>query len=153
VGSEADAVVESVSARDLSPRFVLNAEYASGQLSSILAGLRAIDRPGVEAMLLTLVDVPLVRVATVDAVLKRFREVRAPIVRPVHGSLHGHPVLIGRTLFDRLRSADPATGAKPIVRAYASEAGDVTVTDDGAFTDVDTPEDYSRFFERSDARR
>ena len=35
-------------------------------------------------------------------------------------------------------------GAKQIVRAHASPAGDVAVDDEGAFTDVDTPEDYER---------
>ena len=63
------------------------------------AGLNAIDRPGVTAMLLTLVDVPLVSPATVRAVVDRYRRRSAPIVRPVRGDEHGHPVLIDRSLF------------------------------------------------------
>ena len=149
LGDEADAIVESAASSGVSPRFVLNPNYQSGQLSSVLAGLRAIDRPGVVAMLLTLVDVPLVPASTVCAVLERYRATRAPVVRPVQGSRHGHPVLLDRRLFDAIRGADPTTGAKPIIRAHVSPEGEVHVEDDGAFVDIDTPEDYLRFLNRS----
>jgi CTP:molybdopterin cytidylyltransferase MocA len=145
VGHEADQVAASIRPSGIAARVVVNAAYSSGQFSSVLAGLEAIDRPDVEAFMMTLVDVPRVSADTVRAVMGRYREMHAPIVRPVRGPLHGHPVLIDRALFSALRSADPATGAKPVVRAHASPAGDVSVGDEGAFLDVDTPEDYSRF--------
>jgi molybdenum cofactor cytidylyltransferase len=144
VGHEADAIIASFANVDLVARFVENPDYEQGQLSSLLAGLRVVDRPGVEAALVTLVDVPLVSEATVRAVVTRYRETRAPIVRPVRGDEHGHPVLIDRSLFDAIRHADPAVGAKPIIRANVSAAGDVAVDDDGAFADADTPDDYDR---------
>jgi molybdenum cofactor cytidylyltransferase len=96
-------------------------------------------------MLMTLVDVPLVAPATIRAVVDRYKATHAPIVRPVRGDEHGHPVLIDRSLFSLLRSADPGTGAKPIIRAHVTPAGDVSITDDdGAFLDIDTPETYER---------
>jgi molybdenum cofactor cytidylyltransferase len=95
-------------------------------------------------MLLTLVDVPLVSPATIRAVIDRYKATQAPIVRPVRGDEHGHPVLIDRSLFGLLRAADPAAGAKPIVRDHVSVAGDVVTEDDGAFVDIDTPAAYER---------
>ena len=148
IGHEADAVRESVAASGLMARLVVNADYESGQLSSVVTALRAIDRPGVNAMLLTLVDTPFVSAATVRAVVQRYRAVHAPIVRPVRGAEHGHPVLIDRTLFDALRAADPASGAKQVVRAHVSAAGDVAIDDEGAFLDIDTPGDYARAIAR-----
>jgi len=148
VGHDADAIVASFANVDLVARFVENPDYEHGQLSSLLAGLRVVDRPGVVAALVTLVDVPLVSEATVRAVVNRYRETRAPIVRPVRGNEHGHPVLIDRSLFDAIRHADPAAGAKPIIRANVSAAGDVVVEDAGAFADADTPEDYDRLLRR-----
>jgi molybdenum cofactor cytidylyltransferase len=148
LGHEADAIEASVVARGLSCRFVRNAEYERGQLSSLLAGLRAVDRPGTAAVLLTLVDVPLVAASTVRAVLDRYRQTRAPVVRAIHGALHGHPVLIDRALFDELLTAPPEAGAKPVIRAHVSTAGDVEVSDEGAFLDVDTPEEYARALAR-----
>jgi molybdenum cofactor cytidylyltransferase len=144
VGHDAQAVIDAFAASDLEARFVENPDYEQGQLSSLLAGLRVVDRPGVTAALVTLVDVPLVSAATVRAVVDRYRATRAPIVRPVRGDKHGHPVLIDRLLFDALRRADPAQGAKTVIRANVSTAGDVTVDDDGAFVDADTPDDYER---------
>ena len=144
VGHDADAIAGSFANVDLIARFVENPDYEQGQLSSLVAGLRVVDRPGVVAVLVTLVDVPLVSEATVRAVIDRYRETRAPVVRPVRGNEHGHPVLIDRSLFDALRHADPAVGAKAVIRAHASAAGDVAVDDPGAFVDADTPDDYER---------
>ncbi|PYR24335.1 MAG: hypothetical protein DMF98_15830 [Acidobacteria bacterium] len=144
VGHEADAVIRAFPG-DLPARFVENREYDRGQLSSVLAGLSVIDRPGVEAMLLMLVDVPQVSKATVRAVLDRYRQTQARIVRPTSGSRHGHPLLMDRSLFAELRAADPTTGAKAVVRAHASAAGDMETADEGAFNDIDTLEEYEQF--------
>ena len=147
VGHDAHVIVEAFAGSALSARFVENPDYEQGQLSSLLAGLRVVDRPGVVAALVTLVDVPLVGVSTVRAVVERYQATHAPIVRPVRGMEHGHPVLIDRSLFDAIRRADPRAGAKAIVRAHASSSGDVEVGDDGAFVDVDTPVEYERLRE------
>ena len=144
VGHDADAIAASFSESGLPARFVVNRDYDRGQLSSLLSGLDVIDRPGVAAVLVTLVDVPLVSPATVRAVIDSYRRTRAPIVRPTSGDRHGHPLLIDRSIFGALRAADPSTGAKPIVRAHATAAGDIAIDDEGAFTDVDTEEDYRR---------
>jgi molybdenum cofactor cytidylyltransferase len=144
VGHEADAIVSSFSASGLPARFVVNHDYDRGQWSSLVAGLGVVDRPGVAATLMTLVDVPLVTADTVRAVLACYRRTRAPVVRPTSGSRHGHPLLVDRSLFAELRAADPAEGAKPVIRAHASAAGDIAIADEGAFRDIDTEEDYLR---------
>lgn len=133
-------------AQDFSPaiRIAINRDYDRGQLSSLQAGLALADRPEVPAVLMTVVDVPLFDASTVRAVLDRYETTHAPVVRPVSGDRHGHPILIDRSLFEALRRASDADGAKPIVRAHASAAGDVTVTDEGAFCDIDTADEYDR---------
>jgi molybdenum cofactor cytidylyltransferase len=142
LGHEAERVAASFNSSGLPGRLVVNAGYESGQLSSVVAGLSVVDRPGVVATLLTLVDVPVVSAPTVRAVVDRYRETRSRVVRPTSGARHGHPVLIDRSLFDLVRRADPGEGIKPIVRAHASADGDVQVDDAGAFLDVDTPAEY-----------
>jgi len=116
--------------------------WAQGQLSSLLAGLAAVDDPQLEAILVTLVDVPLVRPDSVAAIVHAWRQTRAPIVRPVDGDRHGHPVVFDRAVFDDLRCADPAVGAKAVFAAHASRRLDVSISDDGAFLDIDTPTEY-----------
>jgi molybdenum cofactor cytidylyltransferase len=148
VGHEAEAIAAAFAASGLPARFVVNPNYDRGQLSSLLAGLAVVDRPGVTAILVTLVDVPFVSEATVRAVVERYRLTKAPVVRPTSGNRHGHPLLIDRSLFDVLRRADVESGAKPIVRAHVTGAGEVAIEDEGAFTDIDTAEEYARIVGR-----
>ena len=126
-------------------RIVDNPDYEQGQLTSLLAGLRALDTARATAALVTLIDVPLVSVATVRTLIAAQRERGAPVVRPVSNGRHGHPVIFGRELFEELQRADPAQGAKPVVRAHAAQMIEVPIDDEGAFTDIDTREDYERF--------
>jgi molybdenum cofactor cytidylyltransferase len=143
VGADAEAIRAAARPRP-GVRIVDNPDYEQGQLSSLLVGLRAIDRARARAVLVTLVDVPLVSAATVRALLAEQRERGAPVVRPVSQGRHGHPVIFGRELFEELQRADPAHGAKPVVRAHAAEMIEVPIDDEGAFTDIDTPEEYER---------
>jgi molybdenum cofactor cytidylyltransferase len=144
LGHEMDAVLRNFTESGLPARFVENADYASGQLSSLVAGLRVVDRPGVAATLITLVDIPFVSAATVRAVVDCYHRTQVAIVRPVRAGRHGHPMLVDRSLFDELRHTDPRAGARPVIRAHATIEGDVEVDDEGAFADIDTPEDYQR---------
>jgi molybdenum cofactor cytidylyltransferase len=106
--------------------------------------VNAVDHPETVAALVTLVDVPLVSSDTVRAVVDRYLETGAPVVRPVRGDQHGHPVLLDRSVFDDIRRADPSQGAKRVVRAHASPQGDVALNDEGAFFDIDTVAEYER---------
>ena len=129
-------------------RLVINAHADAGQLSSVIAGLNAADRPGVHGVLVTPVDVPLVLPDTVRALLTAFASRRAPVVRATYRGRHGHPVIFGRGVFDALRRADPAIGAKAVVQAHAREIVDLEVDDPGVLHDIDGPDDYARVFNR-----
>lgn len=123
-------------------RAVTNVRAEQGQLTSLLAGLEAVDGPAVSAVLVTLVDVPFVKAATVRALCVRAPGSPAQIVRAVHRGRHGHPVIFKRVLFEALRRADPGVGAKAVVRAATIE--DIEADDPGVVEDVDTPDDYRR---------
>lgn len=124
-------------------RFEHNERWSEGQLTSLVAGMRERRGDVLEAVLVTLVDIPLVSVATVTRVLNVWRSTRAPIVRPARGEAHGHPVLFDRSVFAELQAADPAIGAKAVVRAHAESIVNIPSDDDGAFRDVDTREEYN----------
>jgi molybdenum cofactor cytidylyltransferase len=123
-------------------RVIPHAGWEQGQLSSLLAGLDAIEDPQLEAALVTLVDVPLVAASTVAAVIAAWRQTRAPIVRPAHGDRHGHPVIFDRSVFQDLREADLNVGAKAVFAEHRPRIVNVDVNDPGAFTDMDTPQEY-----------
>lgn len=140
----AAAMAEAIMAEVIAAagRVVENPRADEGQLTSLVAGLDALDAPGVDSVLVTLVDVPLIEASTVRILAARAAESSAPIVRASFRGRHGHPVVFKRVVFDRLRAADPAVGAKAVVRACAVE--DVEVNDPFVIEDVDTPDDYAR---------
>ena len=151
VGPDGPSIGSGLATLHPPPRTVINPNPDAGQLSSLLTGLRAVDRPGVGGMLVTLVDVPLIEAGTVRALLDEYQRTHAPIVRPIYvddPARHGHPVIFDRSVFDELHKADPNLGAKPVVHAHLDEAVEVPVTADGPFLDVDTPEAYERVFGR-----
>lgn len=125
-------------------RFVENPRPQDGQLSSLLAGLNVADHPGVQAVLTTPVDLPLIDGRIVATLLEAWSRSSAPIVRPVYRGRHGHPVIFSRTVFTDLRRADPSIGARSVVNAHAARILDVDIDDAAVVTDIDTPEDYSR---------
>jgi molybdenum cofactor cytidylyltransferase len=124
--------------------FARNPDPTRGQLSSLLTGLDMAARQSIDAVLMTLVDVPFVAPSTIRVVVDTFTRTRAPIVRPARGDRHGHPVLFARALFDELRRANPEQGAKAVVRAHGAEIVNVQVDDEGALVDVDTRDEYER---------
>jgi molybdenum cofactor cytidylyltransferase len=147
VGGDAAAVRAALPREDASLSAVENPRFEDGQLSSLLVGLAAVEqRYGhVEAVMVTLVDLPRISASTVRAVLDAFLTTpNAPLVRPRHGNRFGHPVIFSRSLFAELRRTDPSQGAKPVVHAHAAEEVNVDVDDEGAILDIDTPEDYAR---------
>ena len=141
VGHDADRIIAAAAESGLGLRFARNPDPSRGQLSSLLAGADALPRG---PLMVTPVDLPLVSPATVRGVIDAWRTSRAPIVRPERAGRHGHPVIFEASILDELRTADLATGARPIIQVHLGEILDVPVDDDGAFEDIDTPEDYAR---------
>jgi molybdenum cofactor cytidylyltransferase len=149
-GAHIDAVRMAMPRHEPRARVIEHVGWQQGQLSSLRAGLDAIDDPLLEAALVTLVDVPLVLPSTVSAVIAEWRRTRAAIVRPAEsstppragGQRHGHPVIFDRAVFSDLRAADLTTGAKSVFARH--RVVNVEVKDPGAFEDIDTPGDYER---------
>ncbi len=148
VGREDDEPLQRlVRTRLPGARFVVNRDAdTGGQLSSLVAGLDALDDTAVTGVLMAPVDVPRVPAATVAALLAAAASTPGRIVRAVHGGRHGHPVFFPRELFDELRDADPRRGAKAVVRAHEAAIVDVEAPDAGVVEDIDTPGDYARAF-------
>ena len=143
-GRDHDRIVEALATARLPvpARISRNVNPSRGQLSSLLTGMDASVTSETQAVVVTLVDVPLLAAETVRLVVSEWQRTRAPIVRPAIGDRHGHPVVFDRRVFSELRSAPPDLGAKSVVRAHADELVNVPVTDEGCLVDVDTPGDY-----------
>jgi molybdenum cofactor cytidylyltransferase len=141
---EDDALARELDAQAMAVRFVPNEHADEGQLSSVLAGLNAADRPGVTGILVTPVDAPFIRPETIRALLATFAARHPPIVRATYQGRHGHPVIFGRSVFAELRRANAAIGAKAVVQAHAVDRVDFDVDDPAVVDDIDNPDDYAR---------
>lgn len=123
---------------------VINRDYARGQTSSLQAGLRALESPDLEAIVLCLVDQPLVSADTVRRLTGNFRQSGAPVVIPTLRNQRGHPVVISSALFEELLRLRPGEGANTVIRRHRDATRFVEVSDEGILIDVDNPEVYRR---------
>jgi molybdenum cofactor cytidylyltransferase len=126
-------------------RVVVNEEYEKGQLSSLIAGLRCLPADS-EAIVLCLVDNPLITATTVNQLAATFRETGSPIVIPVHDGKRGHPTLFGACLLQELIDAPPEEGARYVVHANADKITELDVPDGTITISIDTPQQYREHF-------
>jgi molybdenum cofactor cytidylyltransferase len=124
---------------------VINEDYARGQLSSLIAGLRSVP-PQTEALLLCLVDNPFITTDVANRVIRAFRETGKSIVIPVANHRRGHPALFARAVFEELRHAPADQGARCVVNADSDRVLEVDVRDGSILVGIDTPEDYRSHF-------
>ncbi|MGH9651240.1 MAG: nucleotidyltransferase family protein [Terriglobales bacterium] len=122
----------------------LNPEYRRGQISSLQCGLRALESPALEAVILCLVDHPAVSAVTIQKLVNAFQQARSPVVLPTHQGQRGHPVVISAAVFPELLSLGPEAGANSVIRKYSAATRCVEVEDANVLLDVDEPETYWR---------
>jgi molybdenum cofactor cytidylyltransferase len=134
---------ESDLARWPAARTVINEAPDRGQLSSLQSALDVVEGAP-RALIVTLVDLPLIQPDTVRTLVRTFHQTGAPLIRPARQGAHGHPIVVSHDVAAALAQGDPLAGARPILRRFADRAVDVAVHDDGSFTDIDTPEELAR---------
>ena len=162
-------ILEALEALDMKPRLVVlgpdaprirpslathecviveQPDLAAGEIGSLRAALATLEPLRPSAILAWPVDLPHVRVATIERLLERHRlaPAPAPAVVPSFAGRRGHPVLWDRTLFAELSESDAATrhGARAVLLAHESQLATVPVDDPAVIDDLNTPEDYER---------
>ena len=124
-------------------KVIVNKRFVLGQLSSLQCGLRSLS-PDADAVLVTLVDHPLVSSRTYADLKGAWEQSPEKIVVATYGGLGGHPVIFPRTLFREIRGAPRDEGARAAVRRDPGRVRRVECDDPGITSDIDTPEDYTR---------
>ena len=146
-GAHHDAIVTAVTAdapRRL-PAFVRNPNPARGQLSSLWVGMDNAITADIEALLVTLVDVPMITVEVVRQVIDAWQATRAPIVRPAIGDRPwSSRALRSVALSRRFAALRWSWAPRPSSARTRRDILNVPVTDPGCLRDVDTPDDYRK---------
>jgi molybdenum cofactor cytidylyltransferase len=141
LGHEA-AAVERVIRGSPRVRTAQNADYRSGQSTSLRTGLGALG-PEVDAAVVLLGDQPGVTPATIDAVVTAWRAGRGPMVRAAYSGRPGHPTLCGRGVWPRIHEVEGDVGLRDLIAEHPDWVDSVEV---GGVPprDIDTEEDYVR---------
>ncbi|MBZ5565599.1 MAG: nucleotidyltransferase family protein, partial [Acidobacteriia bacterium] len=134
---------ESQSALNLEDvQVVINRDYRRGQTSSLQEGLKALVDADIEAVVFCLVDHPAVPAEVIRQLIAAFRESGAPVVIPTYEGRRGHPVVIGRALFEELSALGPGDAANAVIRKYRARTHFLPVGDRAILLDVDDPKTY-----------
>ncbi len=123
---------------------VVNRDYEKGQLSSLIVAIRSLESEKVDAILVHLVDHPLLEAPLVEQMVNLFYESKKLIVVPSFSGRRGHPVIFSSRLFPELLKAPLDVGAKSVVDAHRDETLEIETEDRGVIVDIDTPEEYHR---------
>jgi len=123
---------------------VRNPDPDSEPIASVRAGLQTVADAA--AVLVLPVDYPLIGTRTISALIHAWRSSGAPIILPQHEGQTGHPILISRDLFDDVLTGDLPEGLHTLIQQHVDGVLPVRVPDAGIHADVNTPEEYARWF-------
>ena len=127
-------------------RWVVNADYQTGMLSSVQCGLRAVDRTA--DYLICLGDQPRLSGAVVEQVLQARKQIGAGIIIPTANGKRGHPVLIRNAYRAEILGLSPNIGLNAVTRGHHEDTCALPVAEAAILTDMDTPADYQRELEQ-----
>jgi molybdenum cofactor cytidylyltransferase len=119
---------------------VVNADWPTGQLSSIHAAIRSLPAGATEGILICPVDHPLVSAHLVGQLIAAFDAGGKMIVLPKHNGRRGHPVLFGAGVYEELLEAPVAVGARQVVWNHAAEVAEVETEEEGVILNLNDPE-------------
>lgn len=125
---------------------VENPDVDGGPIASFRAALVALHATAPTGALVWPVDLPHVRIATVERLVEAWRRSGAPVVLPTFGDRRGHPVVWDASLFAELGASEAASrdGARAVLHAHVAQVQAVAVDDPAVIDQVNTPEDYER---------
>jgi molybdenum cofactor cytidylyltransferase len=124
---------------------VVNPDPTRGQFSSLQVGLQDVLDRGRDAAMITLVDRPPVRPATLQTLRGAFEQadLQTWVVVPEFSGKHGHPYLVGREMISAFLNVPATSTAREVEHAHREHIQYVLVDDPFVSMNINTPEDYA----------
>jgi molybdenum cofactor cytidylyltransferase len=119
-----------------------NADWASGQMTSVRAGLEIAERHHSTVAVVGLADQPGIDPDAWRAVAHAATAGPMPIAVATYDGRRGNPVALHRSVWDLLATGGDE-GARSLMRVHPELVGEVPCT--GSPTDIDTAEDLRRW--------
>lgn len=127
-------------------KVVVNNDWRNGQLTSIITGINILESAECDGVLIVPVDHPLFTSSLISKLVQAFNESKKQIIIPTHRQRRGHPVIISKNLFGELRNAPIQIGMRFVVHTHEDEICEVPTEEKGVLINIDTPEDYQKYF-------
>jgi molybdenum cofactor cytidylyltransferase len=121
---------------------VENPDYASGQPSSVAAGIAALP-PGIGAAMILLADMPFVSPAMIRSLVDRRSSSGARLVISRYGEIQAPPALYDRSLFAELSQMTDGRCGREVIARHRDEA-EALVWPSDRLADLDLPDDLAR---------
>lgn len=133
-GHEREQVEAALAGLDV--QFAHNRDFATGQASSVKAGIAAV--PGwCDGAMVLLGDMPRVCPGEINALMDAFADQKS-IVVPQHAGQRGNPVIFGKAHFAELERLTGDKGARELLSGSGVTL--VEMESDAVLKDFDTPE-------------
>lgn len=125
---------------------VVNPDPQRGQFSSLRIGVQEVLNRGRDAAIITLVDRPAAKPATIQRLKNEFLNADPDIwaVVPEYSGKHGHPIVIGREMISAFLDAPAASNTRDIEHSLQQHVLYLNVDDPLVATNVNTPDDFAK---------
>jgi molybdenum cofactor cytidylyltransferase len=139
LGDRAGAVKRLIAERPV--KLAINPDYEQGMSTSIVAGLKLVDRR-TRAVMIALGDQPLIDSQTINRLIAGFLSHDKGIAIPTYRGERGHPVIFDVKYWRQMLTLDGDVGARQIVQKNPDDIIEVAVDCEGIQIDIDTADCY-----------
>jgi molybdenum cofactor cytidylyltransferase len=122
---------------------VVNPDYQQGMSSSIKAGVCSV-KADTQAVLIALVDQPLITSDIVDRLIDTHVREGATIGVPEFEGRSGHPILIDMIYRDEILAVDPQNGLREVIYRHWGDVSRLPVETDAIIQNMNTWDEYQR---------
>lgn len=142
VGKHSKEIINS--AKNLNLKFVINPRPEDGMISSLRCALKE-AREGADAIMLSLVDQPLIKSEIYKNLLKTCKQHQGSIIiAKYNNKKRGHPIILPSNVFNLCYEGPLDLGLHWVTHHKDVTVTDMNTQDIAVITDVDTLEDYKK---------
>ena len=142
VGHRSEEVIKTIGTRPV--KLAVNPDYMQGMSTSIVAGIKLIDRKS-GAVMLAFGDQPFIDSRTVNRLIKEFRNCDKGIAIPTYQGRRGHPIIFDIKYKKSLLALTGDIGGRQILHDHPGDILEVAVNSEGVTIDIDTIDDYNSY--------
>jgi molybdenum cofactor cytidylyltransferase len=120
---------------------LINNLESSEMADSIRVALKHINASNSDGILITPADIPLVKVDTINELIRNFKKNKDKIIIPIYKDRKGHPVIFpSKIIYDLFNE----NTLRDVIKKHENDILYCNVHDEGILLDIDTEEDYKK---------